>query len=227
MNAAAAAPKLHRLTVSDYYQMAEVGILPVDARVELIEGVIFDKAHISGPTEHLLTVADYYRMAEVGILAADVRVELIGGEIFDMAPIGSPHASVVDRLGLLLREASGRRAIIRIQSPIRLADHSEPQPDIALLRWRDDFYATAHPGPKDILLIIEVADSSLHHDRTRKLPLYARSGVPEVWLIDLAGKRIERHTQPSGEAYAVQTLITGLVAPMTLPDCGVELGGLV
>src|SRR5919106_6741536 len=107
------------------------------------------------------TVDEYYRMAEAGILHEDDRVELIEGEIVEMAPIGSNHASHVDPLAQLLFERIGRRAIVRIQSPIHLGEYSEPQPDVTILRSRSDFYVSAHPSPADILLVVEVADTSV------------------------------------------------------------------
>jgi Uma2 family endonuclease len=155
------------------------------------------------PRRHRLTVDDYYRMAEVGILAPDARVELIDGEIIDMAPPGSPHASVVHRLNEVLVRAVGDRATVLVQNPVRLSGYSEPQPDLALLRRREDFYGERHPRPADVLLIIEVAASSLRFDRDTKLPLYAEHGIPEVWLVDLQGKRLVRHRVPERGAYTL------------------------
>src|SRR5882672_5431271 len=123
---------------------------------------------------HRLTVAEYYRMAETGILAPEARVELIEGEVIDMPPIGSFHAGTVKYVGNKVREAVGDRVIVSIQDPVFLDLHSEPQPDIALLRPRPDFYRSSHPTPADVFLIIEVADTSLAYDTQIKLPLYAR-----------------------------------------------------
>jgi len=175
----------------------------------------------------LHSVADYYRMAEAGILAREAHVELIDGEIIDTAPMGSRHASVVDRLVHLFKRAVGDRAWVRSQNPIRLGDFSEPEPDLALLRWRDDFYAAAHPAANDVLLIVEVADSSLQYDRDIKLPLYARHGIPEVWLIDLDSNRAERFITPGKEAYGECLELSGTVAPILLPDCRIELPKLL
>lgn len=150
---------------------------------------------------HKLTVTDYYRMAEVGILAPDARVELIEGEIIDMAPIGSRHASVVDKLVRLLNRAVGNRAIVRARGSVRLSRHTEPEPDIALLKYREDFYVSAHPGPGDILLVIEVSDSTFVYDREVKAPLYARAEIPEYWLFDIEHGRVIFHRQPMEGAY--------------------------
>jgi Uma2 family endonuclease len=149
------------------------------------------------------TVADYYRMAEAGILSEDDRVELLDGEVVEMSPIGSRHAACVDRLNRFLNSVKGPRFIVRVQNPIRLDEHSEPQPDITLLRVRSDFYAEAHPTPADVLIVIEVADSSVELDRQVKLPLYAQAEVPEFWLANLPNDTVEFYAQPSNGAYEV------------------------
>ncbi len=147
------------------------------------------------------TVEQYHRMAEAGIFADDDRVELLEGEIVEMTPIGSGHAARVDRLNDVLTSALGRRAIVRVQSPVQLGLHSEPQPDLSVLRRRDDFYARAHPEPADVLLVVEVADTSLEFDRTVKIPLYGRSGIREAWLLDLGEMALYVHRLPSPEGY--------------------------
>lgn len=153
------------------------------------------------PRRHRLTVADYYRMAEVGILDVEARVELIDGDIIDMAPLGSPHAAAVHFLTEVLVRAVDGRANVLAQDPVRLSDFSEPQPDLALLRRRDDFYRERHPRPEDVLLIVEVAATSLRFDRETKLPLYARHGVPEMWLVDLGSRRLSRFRAPQHGSY--------------------------
>lgn len=154
------------------------------------------------PHRHAYSVEDYYRMAEAGILRPGDRVELIEGEIIDMVPIGTRHAAAVTRIGNVLMHAVGSRAIVRIQNPVRLDRYSEPQPDVAVVRPRDDYYAAGHPGPADVLLIVEVADSTLRFDRDRKLPLYARHGIPEVWLVDIENAQFTIHVEPQAEGYA-------------------------
>jgi Uma2 family endonuclease len=138
-----------------------------------------------GPRPHRITVDEYHRMAEVGLLAPDARVELIEGVIIDMAPIGPPHCSAVDLLTELLVLAVSGRAIVRTQGSVRLNRWSEPQPDIAVLKSRLGRYRQAHPSGKDIYLVIEVSESSLKFDLNAKAKLYARYGVPEVWVADL------------------------------------------
>jgi Uma2 family endonuclease len=153
------------------------------------------------PRRHRLSVADYYRMAEVGILDPEARVELIDGEIIDMAPPGSPHAATVHYLTVVLVRAVDGRATVLVQNPVRLSEYSEPQPDLALRRRREDFYREHHPRADDVLLIVEVAASSLRFDRKKKAPLYARHGIPEMWLVDLGGRRLVRYRAPQHGAY--------------------------
>ena len=147
------------------------------------------------------TVGEYYRMAEANILTEEDRVELIAGQIVAMSPIGSRHAACVKRLNLLLGKMIGDSMLIGVQDPIALDAYSEPEPDLVLLRPRADFYATAHPSAADVLLAVEVADTSAGYDRAVKVPLYAQAGIPEVWLIDLSANRIEVYARPQGEAY--------------------------
>ena len=153
------------------------------------------------PHRHAYSVDDYYRMAEAGILRPGDRVELIEGAIIDMTPIGSRHAAAVKRITQALSLSLGDRVIVSAQDPIRLNIYSEPQPDIALLRPRADFYAGAHPGPGDVLLLVEVADSTLRFDRDTKLPLYARHGIPEVWLVDIENAQFTIHRDPQALGY--------------------------
>src|SRR5438105_616378 len=129
------------------------------------------------------TVDDYYRMGKAGILTEDDRVELLDGEIVEMSPIGSPHAGGVTRCMRVLTRLLGDWAVVAVQNPVRLGPLSEPQPDVAVLKPRPDLYADSHPTPKDVFLIVEVADTSATADRQVKLPLYARAGIPEVWLL--------------------------------------------
>lgn len=155
----------------------------------------------SEPTTRRFTVEEYYRMAEAGILGEDDRVELLDGEIVQMSPIGSRHAACVDRLNHGLQRRVGEAAIVRVQNPIRLSDTSEPQPDLCLLQARADYYTGSHPGPRNVLLVIEVADASLRYDRDIKVPTYARAGIPEVWLVDLDGERLHVFWDPIDGRY--------------------------
>jgi hypothetical protein len=155
---------------------------------------------------HRFQVADYERMVAEGILNEEDRCELIRGEIVEKMTIGDRHAACVKRLNQILSRLAGERAIVSVQDPIRLAD-SVPEPDIALLRPRADFYAEGKPGPDEVLLVIEVADASLAYDRAVKVPLYAENGIVECWLVDLNDKSVEVHRRPSGESYSeVQTI---------------------
>ena len=147
------------------------------------------------------TAEQYHEMGEAGIFYTDDRVELIDGEIIKMNPIGDPHAGTVNRLNVELVERIGRTAIVAPQNPVRLAEHQEPEPDLAILRFRADFYATLGPQPDDILLLIEVADSTVEFDRRVKGPLYARNGIPEYWLVDLTREHVVVFREPDPEGY--------------------------
>ncbi len=148
------------------------------------------------------TLDEYHRMGATGILGPDDRVELIEGEIIEMAPIGSRHAAVVARIQHAFSSRLGSRAIVWVQSPLQLpGHHSEPVPDVVLLEPRADFYAGGLPGPADVRLVVEVADSSLLYDRRTKLPLYARAGLAEAWLVDFDAGRVEMHRGPGGAGY--------------------------
>jgi len=151
--------------------------------------------------KRLFNVQEYERMVETGILSEDDRVELIEGEIVEMSPIGSSHAACVNCLTILLVQKLGQHAIVSVQNPVRLGKRSQPQPDFALLKWRDDFYRQSLPTPDDVFLLIEVSDSTLKFDRQVKAPLYARAGIEELWVVNLEDEEVEVYTQPSGGAY--------------------------
>ncbi len=151
------------------------------------------------PRRHRITAEEYHRMGEAGIFSEDDRVELIEGEIIDMTPIGSGHANTVDELVRMIAPRLREDKRLRVQNPIVLDHTNEPQPDLAIIKNRS--YSDAHPGPEDILLLIEVADTSLTYDRTVKIPLYARHGIAEAWLVDLPGKAVEIFRYPSPNGY--------------------------
>lgn len=179
--------------------------------------------------KHYFSVDDYYRMADAGVFPIEARVELIEGEVIEMSPIGNRHAGCVNRLCTLLNREAHGLAIVAVQNPVRLNDFSEPQPDIALLKPRDDFYASAHPTPADVLLIIEVADTTAEYDRRVKLPLYARAGIPEAWLMILPKDIIEVHSQPvNGKFQKVQRLKRGkTLSSPTISGLGFKIDDLL
>ena len=186
---------------------------------------------VEAPTRKF-TVREYYQMAEAGILHEDDRIELIEGKIVEMAPIGSRHALCLDRLNrafqLNMRAGEG---LIRVQNPIRLSDETEPEPDLAVasLVQGEERYAEAHPAPADILLVVEVADSSLIYDRKTKVPLYAAAGIPEYWLVDLVGNRIEVYRDPSAGSFRDVRIVNreDKIAPLSFPHIEVTLADLI
>lgn len=154
-----------------------------------------------------LTVSDYHKMIDAGIFQEDDRVELLDGELYDMSPIDAAHAANVNRLTRLLVRSIDEQAIVSVQNPVELDDYSEPQPDIALLRWRDDFYENHLPTPTDSLLLIEVANTTVTTDRKAKLPRYAAAKIPEVWIVNIKQRVIEQYTQPDGKVYGNHKLV--------------------
>ena len=181
------------------------------------------------PARHRLDVGAYYKMAEAGILAPNDRVELIDGEIFDMVPIGSLHGGKTDRLNrFFARAAADGLALVRVQGPVRLDAWNEPEPDVMLLKPRPDDYQDRHPNAADVLLLVEVSETSLSHDRETKLPLYAKFGVPEVWIVDLRGAAIEVYREPKGDAYALKERLTsGPLTPVLVADVTIDVGALL
>ncbi len=176
------------------------------------------------------TLDDYHRMIEAGILGRDDRVELIEGEIVEMSPIGPRHTGTLDRLNRLFTIRLGEQAIVSIQSPVTLPEvSSEPEPDLALRRPREDFYVGGHPGPADILLVIEVGDSSAGFDRHVKLPLYARAGIVEVWLVDVGARTVVAHRDPGEGAYATSVALgpDATLAPTAFPELALALADIL
>lgn len=152
-------------------------------------------------TRYRFTVEQYGRMGEANVFLPGVRVELVEGEVVDMSPIGDRHAACVGWLTRTLTLLLQHVALVWAQNPVRLSDYSEPQPDISILKRRDDFYMHGKPRPEDVLLLIEVSDTTLEYDRRVKVPLYARAGVAEVWIVNLVDERVETFADPSGGAY--------------------------
>ena len=219
-----ASDALRRFTIDEYYRMAEIGVLGPDERVELLDGLVYHKG-----TDDLLprrfTIDEYEKLAEAGILGPDERLELIDGVVYTMGPIGSRHAWCVQQITDSLYAHFPGRAIIRVQSPIRLPDFTEPEPDIALLRLRKDGYRSRHPGPADILLIVEVMGTSALRDRGQKLTAYAKAGIPEVWLVDLADETVEVHIEPTGPVYCRSAFRQRgeSLAPASFPETPIAL----
>jgi len=154
------------------------------------------------PTRILFTVDDYEALGQMGFFGHR-RLELIEGEIIEMTPIGPDHGGCVMILNSLFTSRVGDRAVVNVQNPVRLGDLSEPQPDLTLLAPPLERYRHRHPRATDILLLIEVSDTTLRFDRQVKLPVYAKHGVMEVWIVDLKGQAVEIHRQPSPDGYAI------------------------
>lgn len=155
------------------------------------------------PQKRRFTVGEYYKMAEADVFSPEDHVELLDGHIYLMPPIGSQHAACVRRLDRLFQDRVGSHALVSVQNPIRLSQTSEPEPDLALLTPREDEYAARHPRPDDVFMVVEVADTSLTFDQQTKLPLYARAGIPEVWIVALDDDRMHVYREPKGDRFGV------------------------
>jgi Uma2 family endonuclease len=224
------APAPHRFTVHQYYRLAEIGVLRPDSRVELLDGEIFDLSPPApAPAPHRFSVDDYYRMADTGVLNPRARLELLDGVIHDMSPIGPLHGGVVNHLIEFFVGSSRGRWMVSAQNPARLDTCSEPQPDIMLLKRAPDYYTSHHPVPNDVLLLIEVSDSSLSYDRGSKLATYARSTIAEVWIVNLPERTIEVYRDPQRAGYASKTIFGSgdRVSPAAFPDVSVGIAGLL
>jgi Uma2 family endonuclease len=181
------------------------------------------------PTRAKLTTEQFHRMGDAGILPPEDRIELIDGDLIEMAPIGSQHAWTVIEINRIISKLVGDSAVIAVQSPIKLSKYDEPQPDIMLLRLKVEGYRNALPVADDALLIIEVSDSSLDYDRNKKLPLYARHGVEETWIVNVAEKRLEVYRDPFGETYRSKQEHNSneIVSPQLLPGLKFELKAIL
>jgi len=180
-------------------------------------------------TKHRFTVKDYYRMAETGVLPPDARVELLNGEIIDMSPIGPFHGGLVNRLVRIFNKNSKGRWIISAQNPLQLDEHSEPQPDVMLLKPAADDYTSRHPLPEDMFLLIEVSDSTVDCDQREKLPAYGRAGISEVWVVNLNDLTVEVYRESHFDGYGSKTVLRAgsQAVPLAFPDVAVDVGELL
>ena len=180
-------------------------------------------------TTHRWTVEDYHQMADAGVFAPEARVELIDGEVYDMMPIGPFHAGVTAPLVRFFNRMAGDRWLVWPQNPLRLDDLSEPVPDVALLKPSKDDYTSSHPTAEDVLLIIEVADSTVNHDRGKKLPAYAKAGIPEFWLVNLSKRKLEVYRKPHYLGYDEHSVYSPgqSISPAVFPDAVVDVEALL
>ncbi|SJM93005.1 conserved hypothetical protein [Crenothrix polyspora] len=181
------------------------------------------------PTKHLTNLDEWRRLGEANIFPPGSRVELINGEIIDMAPIGSNHAGHVIRLINLFAPHIANKALINAQNPLQLGDLSEPEPDFMLMKPNATSYTTRHPKTDDVLLLIEVADSSLKFDQTHKLRLYALHNIPEYWLINLNDNCLEVYKKPRGEVYVEKTILYAgdIITLSQLPDISIQVADIL
>lgn len=217
-----ALPARRLFNVDEYFAMGEAGILTRGDGIELLDGQLFCKYDGS---RRRFTVDEYYKMAEAGILGPDERVELLAGEIIKMAAIGNRHAFCVRWLNKTMTFALEDTAILDTQNQLRLDARNQPQPDLMVLRWRDDGYREL-PGPEDVLLVIEVSDTTAGFDRRHKTPMYATYGIPEVWLWDINARQVEVYDEPIAGGYARMRVVGAdeTLSPSALPDVVISVG---
>ena len=225
-------PRLRLFDTDEYFAMRDAGILAEDEYLELIGGeILFRHPEIGGPERRPFTNAEYHALAEAGVLGPDERVQLIAGDVIVMSPVGNPHATcvaLIDDAFTPLRLVPAR-ACIRVQSPLVMPDNSEPEPDAMLLAWREDRYAFRAPRPEDVLLLVEVSDSTLRYDRDVKMLLYAAAGVPEAWLVNLRDGWVESNTQPTADGYQVtrRYALGDTIAPQAFPDLAIQVERII
>lgn len=213
--------KRRKFTAADLRRMVKAGILPPDDPVALRDGELFCKRR---GIRRRFTVDEYYAIDEAGILHPEERVELLAGEIIAMAAIGGRHAFCVRWLNRALTLAVNDIAVLDAQNPVLLDSGSAPQPDLMVLRWRDDRYPEL-PQPEDVLLVVEVSDTTAGFDRRHKAPLYAAAGIPEMWLFDVNTRQVEVYDQPLAGGYALMRVvgIDGVLTPGLLPDVAIPV----
>lgn len=180
-------------------------------------------------TRKQFTVDEYYRLGEAGLLAPDERVELVNGELFTMPPIGPGHAGCVDELADLLRARLPDWCLVRARNPLRIGERSQPEPDIAVVHRRPDYYRSSHPTSADVLLVIEVADSTLTYDREIKAPMYAQASIPEYWIVNLVDAEISVYRYPrAGRHQSVQTLVRGdTLQPLNFTEISIAVTAIL
>lgn len=179
--------------------------------------------------KHRFSVKEYYRMAETGVLPPDARVELLDGEIIDMSPIGPFHGGVTNFLTIFFTAAAKGRWMTLVQNPARLDDHSEPQPDLMLLKPSPDYYRKRHPRPEEVFLLVEISDTTLEKDQAVKIPAYGRAGIAEVWIVNLNDQTIEVYRQPHFAGYGSKTTLGAgeKASPQVFPDAMVDVAELL
>ena len=217
-----------RFSVKDFYLMDEAGVFCENDRVELVDGEIIEMV---GATKRRFNVDEYYKLAEAGILDKYDRVELVDGEIIEMAPIGSYHNGSVNALNRVFSRSVPEDIIVQIQGPLQVDDTTVFQPDLAILRPKKDDYFETIPAPDDVLLVIEVSDSTEAYDRNVKIPKYAQACVPEVWQVNLPHGCIDRFVDPdpaTGRYRSVMRHSRGQrIVPIHLREVTVEVSDVL
>ncbi len=213
--------------VDEYHAMTtKVGILPEDPSHELIGGRVYVRA--TG-RPRLFRPDEYHAMVGANIITSDAHLDMADGEILESSSVSPSHASCVMMMTELFMVRLEQRAGVSCQNPVRLDRYNEIQPDVTLLKWRDDFYSSGHPGPADVLLLIEVSDTTLSYDRNVKLPMYAQFDIPEFWIVNIPDGVVEVYTDPSDGEYRTRRLHAAddTVGPAAFPDVTLSVSRIV
>lgn len=199
-----AEPARRKITLDEFHGMRQAGIFAEHDRVELRDGELWDSCPSHAPSRVKLTAEQYYELGETGVFDEDDRMELLDGELYEMMAPGRWHEGGVNALTMGFAGGGGGQRVVSVQNSVHLAIRSAPQPDVVVLQFRADYYRSRHAEPADVLLVVEVADTSMRHDRVRKLPLYAEAGVAEVWIVTRRPAAIEVYRSPIEGRYTVQ-----------------------
>lgn len=180
---------------------------------------------VYAPAAKQITIDLYQQMGEKGLLTPEDRVQLIEGEILEMAPIGPRHGSVTGQLAKWFYRALGDAATVRLDNPVNLGEYSQPQPDLILLQPRVEDYVASHPGPEDVILLVEVSDSTLEFDRGRKRELYARFAIREYWVIDVNSRSVGAYSEPANGEFQVASeyRLQDTISPKVFPQVAIAV----
>lgn len=181
------------------------------------------------PARKIFTVREYHKMIDAGVFVGNSDWELIEGEIVKKMTVGDYHISCVNRLNMFFAVKLAGKAIVSVQNPVVISDVSEPEPDVTILRFREDFYASGKATAKDVLLLIEVSDSTVSYDRSTKIALYGEAGVSEVWLVNLPRQILEVYTEPQNGKYKVVKKVgkNETVAPQLMPEIKMKVSEII
>jgi Uma2 family endonuclease len=219
------------ITVEEYHKMGEAGVISTDEKVELIEGKIIKKPMkgTSYAEVRLITVEEYHKMGEAGVISTDEEVELIEGKIIEKPMKGTTHSAINKYLEKLLESCLGDAVLVRVQDPVKLDNYSEPEPDIAVVKPDDFYYATHHPTPPEIYLIVEIADTTLKRDTEFKAKVYGKAGINDYWVLDITNRQLYAFREPTETGYQNQQILSNdaTISPVAFPNVTINISEML